>query len=285
MQTPGEGSPSGKPVQGSGRDSKRNRGNFPRKSMQKPSRGPGKNHRSQRSRALVSSHVHNLLSSHHRQSVFERKLPIRSPSDVGSLQSLDPRSYEPLSDDAVSISGSFVDPLQVYRFRLGGYTTLGRTAGVSNAFIAADPSASGWNSPEWATLSALFSEFRLVELSIRISRVNPASITQTMPCLAICSNLGTAVNPGSYAAVADNADAVLFAWQDTSKAVDHRSGMIHTMKATGLNWSQVTTPTVEPYAGAPGSIQFYADNSAASGTDTIIYQILISGIYDFRIRV
>jgi hypothetical protein len=167
---------------------------------------------------------------------------------------------------------------------LGGYTTAGRTSGVTNTFIAADPSASGWNSPEWATLSALFSEFRLVELGVRICRNYLASVTTGVATLAICSNLGSAANPGSYAAVADNADAVLYSYLDTSRFTDGRSGVVHRMHATDLNWSQVTTPTVEPYAGAPGSIQLYADNALASGTDSILYQILIWGIYEFRIR-
>jgi len=198
-----------------------------------------------------------------------------------SLRVLDERKVTPLSEDQVSmLSTTLVDPLQVYRFRLGGYTTLGRSAGVTNAFIASDPSASGWNSPEWSTLSALFSEFRLVQLGIHISRVHAPSLTTVIPNLAIASNLGTATNPGSYAALADNADVVLYKWAETTN-----SGLTHVMNATGLAWSEMTTPTVAPYAGAPGSIQFYADNSLASGTDTILYQILIWGVYDFRIRV
>jgi hypothetical protein len=179
-----------------------------------------------------------------------------------------------------------MDPLTVYRFRLGGYTTLSRTAGVVNSFLAADPSASGWNSPEWSTLSALFSEFRLVSLGIRISHNYNASISNGIANLAICSNLGTATNPGSYAACADNADCTFYSYQDTSKSAGGQgSGYVHVMHATDMNYSQVTTPTVEPYAGAPGSIQFYSDNGLASGTDSNIFQILIIGIYDFRIRV
>lgn len=234
---------------------------------------------------LKPSAIHKFITKHHMTNFAERKIKPRDSNDRGSLTSLDPRVFEPVSEDSVGLAGSLVNPLSVYRFRLGGYTVLGRTAGVTNAFIAADPSASGWNSPEWSTLSALFSEFRLVQLGIKICRTNPASITTTIPNLAICSNLGTATNPGSYAAVADNADACFFSYSDTSKASDHKSGQIHVMNATDLNWSQVTTPTVEPFAGAPGSIQLYGDNTLASGTDTIIYQILIWGIYDFRIRV
>jgi hypothetical protein len=211
----------------------------------------------------------------------EHKLP---PS-LGSLNTLDRRTIEPLSDDAISLGSSMVDPLTVYRFRLGGYTTLSKSSGVINAFLAADPSASGWNSPEWSTLSALFSEFRLVALSARIVRNENRSASTNVYSLAVCSNLGTAVNPGSYAACADNADCVFYSYLDTARYRDGISGYVHTMKGTELGWSEVTTPTVAPYAGAPGSIQFYSDNGAASGTDSNVFQIIISGIYDFRVRV
>jgi hypothetical protein len=198
-----------------------------------------------------------------------------------SLRTLDDRKHNSLSvSDTESVSSLFVDPLKVYTFRLGGYTTLSRTSGVVNSFLAADPSASGWNSPEWSTLSALFSEFRLKSLSVKVIRNYNSSLTVSVYSLMMASNLGTATNPGSYAALADNADATFYSYLSTSN-----SGIVHTMHATDLNWSEVTTPTVAPYAGAPGSIQFYSDNGVASGTDSNIFQVLISGIYEFRIRV
>jgi hypothetical protein len=191
--------------------------------------------------------------------------------------------FAPLSDDAMQMSSSFVNPLQVYRFRLGGYTTLSQTSGVINAFLAADPSAAGWNSPEWSTLTQLFSEFRLVELGVRVSK-NPTAAGGTAN-LAICSNLGTAVAPGSYAACADNADVTWYLFTDTARFTDGKSGQVHVMHATDLNWSQVTTPTTEPYAGAPGSIQFYSQKISGSGTAPDELQVLLWGIYDFRVRV
>jgi len=202
-------------------------------------------------------------------------------SMIKSLRTLDERkTLAPLDDTSLPVYSSLIDPLQVYPFRLGGYTTLNLTAGVINAFIAADPSAAGWNSPEWATLSALFSEFRLRSLTVQVQRsFIPLTGTTSVGNLMMASNLGTATAPGSYAALADNADAVQMCWANTSNC-----GLFHTMRATDLNWSQVTTPTTEPYAGAPGSIQFYSDNggTAVSG---LTYQIIISGIYEFRIRV
>jgi len=107
-----------------------------------------------------------------------------------------------------------------------------------------------------------------------------SSLTVGVGTLAIASNLGTATNPGSYAALADNADVDCLCYTNTSN-----SGIKHVMNATDLAWSEVTTPTVAPYAGAPGSIQFYSDNGLASGSDSNIFQIFLWGIYDFRIRV
>lgn len=201
---------------------------------------------------------------------------------IRSLKTLDERkTFADLdnSESTIPVYRSLVDPLQVYRFRLGGYTTLSITAGVINAFIAADPSAAGWSSPEWATLSALFSEFRLVSLTVQVQRsYYPLTGTAAAGNLMIASNLGTAIAPGSYAALADNADAIQMTYANTENY-----GHFHTMRGTDLAWSQVTTPTVEPYAGAPGSIQFYSDSGTV--TSGLAYQIIISGVYDFRIRV
>lgn len=185
--------------------------------------------------------------------------------------------------DTPDVSGvsPFVNPLTTYRFRLGGHATIDTVSGVINTFVAADPSSNGWNSNEWSTLSALFSEFRLVELRVQIVRSNwfaSGTATAPMPTLAVCSNLGTAVAPGSYTAVADNADAILFAPNDTTAY-----GHTHKMKGTGLGWSQVTTPTTEPFAGAPGSIQIYG--AFASSSTVGFAHLLVSGIYEFRIRV
>jgi hypothetical protein len=184
----------------------------------------------------------------------------------------------PLSEDDVSIASSFISLNQTYRFRLGGYASLASSAGAINSFVAADPSASGWNSPEWSSLTSLFSEFRLVSLSVTFTPLYYDGAVGSAPPAIIAGNLATAVAPGSYAALADNADAKM--WNFLSDRSMH--GYTHTIKATNLNFSQVTTPTVEPYAGAPGSIQFYV--SGLPTTATWMY-LLISGIYEFRSRV
>ncbi len=182
-----------------------------------------------------------------------------------------------------SMAKSFVNLNTVYTFRLGGHSTITQTSGVINTFIATDPSSSGVNFPEWSTLSSLFSEFRMKHFQVQFV-VAPFNLTNlgtavSIPPLMICGNLGTAVAPGSYAAVADNADAKLWAAaKDTSK-----NGYTHSISGTHLNFSQVTTPTTEPYAGAPGSIQIYG--SFGSTTQADVVHVLISGVYEFRSRV
>jgi hypothetical protein len=182
--------------------------------------------------------------------------------------------FEPLD---VGLSQSLMSENTVYRFRLGGHSTITQTSGIVNGFFACDPSSAGVNFPEWSSLVALFSEFRLIEFAVQFLPSNEAT-TGTSPFM-ICSNLGTAANPGSYAAAADNADAKLW-----NASLDRSSkGYTHRIRKQDIGWSQVVTPTTQPYAGAPGCIQYYS--SFASITVTDIVHCLVWGIYEFRSRV
>jgi hypothetical protein len=184
----------------------------------------------------------------------------------------------PEDTEALSMAYSLSNPLSSYIFRLGGYAAINQVSGIIDTFFPADPSASGLNFPEWSTLTALFSNFRLIQLKVQFVRSFVSTVT-TLGAPMICSNLGTAVAPGSYAAVADNADAKF--WNGYSSTGN--LGYTHVMKATDLNFSEVTTPTTTPYAGAPGSIQVYSNLGSTNVTPA--YQCLITGIYEFRIRV
>jgi hypothetical protein len=171
---------------------------------------------------------------------------------------------------------------KTYMIRLAGYTTIvANGSGIINTFIAFDPSSTGANFPEWTLLTGLFSEFRLKEFGVQI--IQNDSITAPSPTcqpLAVASNLGTAGAPGSYNAIADNADCKLYNWCcDASN-----KGYTHSVKNLGLNYSQVTTPTTEPYAGAPGSIQFYGTLGTASYAGKQL-GLLAWGVYEFRSRV
>jgi hypothetical protein len=218
------------------------------------------------------SPFHTFLSS--------KKIDGDKKTKVKSLVTLDERKISSPDTDSMPMYSSLVDPLAVYRFRLGGYTTANITSGSVDVFIASDPSPSGWASPEWASLASLFAEFKLVSLTIHIARnfiadpPNPSGKGN----LAVASNLGLATNAGSYASIADNADVKWYSQWDTSV-----SGISHTMKSDQINWSETLTPTTQPYAGAPGCIQLFSQNGLTTSGGGL-YQIIISGVYDFRVR-
>jgi len=190
------------------------------------------------------------------------------------------------ADTSMITSMDFVSLNQVYRFRLGGFSGITQTAGVINTFFACDPSAAGTNFPEWTTLAALFSEFRLVEYGVQFvcdwnnsNQSTVGTLAAGIPTCIIAGNLGTAVAPGSLTAVCDNADAKFV----QIPRMTSNLGYTHVINGTGVGWSQVTTPTTTPYAGAPGSIQMYGTFGALSQANAI--RCIIWGIYDFRSRI
>jgi len=251
----------------------------------KSSRVPGKPRRPRRQKrkkksripkgSLRVSPVHSWLASAKRVNDWVDLKCKRLPLVTGGSQRVSDKVFPPLDTTAAS---AFVSLDTVYTFRLAGSARLAYTSTVINTFYACDPSSGGVNFGEWSTLSALFSEFRMVRFSIRLVPSWFPNDTASYQPLWIAGNLGTAVNPGSTAALADNADSMI--WNAHG---DHTSnGYKHTLHGRGLGWSQVTTPTVEPFAGAPGSIQLYGSCSA-SPTDA--YDVLVEGVYEFRSRV
>ena len=215
--------------------------------------------------------------------VLRPKVPSDGKSKKVSAR-LPDRVEVKLDDDTVLAMGGLMNLNTVYEFCLKGRISIAVDSfGNIDQFVATDPSASGWNAPEWSTLTALFSEFKLREFKIQFVQRYPLNNNGTIsdsfyPPLLIGGNLGTAVAPGGYQAVADNADSKFWSFL----ADNSPTGYTHTIKAGGIQWSQVTTPTVEPYAGAPGCIQFYSSGLPANNT---LLELLITGIYEFRSRV
>jgi hypothetical protein len=185
---------------------------------------------------------------------------------------------EVLDEESVSLAGSLLSQDTVYRFRLSGNVTVSYTTGAINTALSCDPSASGSNFPEWAQLSVLFQQVRLVEFCAQFCCPrNDTSSTQNFQPLAIGSSLATAASPGSYAAVADLADCKYYSfWKDTSPL-----GYTHHLKPGHLQWAIVSTPNPGNYAGCPGGIQLYAAGGASPST---ALQALVWGVYEFRSR-
>jgi hypothetical protein len=180
--------------------------------------------------------------------------------------------------DDTGLAKSLIDLNTVYRFRLSGYSEIKFSSGIINVYFACDPSSSGVNFAEWTTLSDLFSEFKMVSFSLQLVPMRWFQDTLGTNPLGICGNLGTAVNPGSYGAIMDNADAQL-----VNAGLTSNLGYTHTVHGTHLNYSVVSSPTTDPYAGAPGSIQLYQTSTGSSNTQ--MWGVKIVGVYDFRSRV
>ncbi len=220
-----------------------------------------------------SFHKHRLLLSHIRSSVSDYKTSKRLENkDCGNRVS----DSVYVQAEPNSLASSLININTVYEFRLAGHSTISTDgSGVINGFFACDPSSAGLNFPEWNSLTVLFSEFRLKSLSVQfVPRAGTAGIKSA---LAVAGNLGTAAAPSAFANLTDNADCKYVVWNTTTPL-----GYTHTLHGTDLNWSQVTSPTTEPYAGAPGSIQYYMESSQ---TSTVHYDCMVWGIYQFRSRV
>jgi len=210
---------------------------------------------------------------------FESKKLMLSSAD--GPQKVSDTIYEPAD---TSVAGGFVSLNKVYRFRLGGASNVTSTTGVINTYFSCDPSSAGTNFPEWSTLTSLFSEFRLVEYGVQFCSdawsYGAYGVTAgAVPTCYIAGNLGTATAPGSITAVVDNADSCIVQFGKDSST----TGYTHVINGTGVNWSQVVTPTVTPYAGAPGCIQIYGSFGSMSQANAL--RCLIWGIYEFRSRV
>jgi hypothetical protein len=175
---------------------------------------------------------------------------------------------------------SLVDPNQVYRFRLGGHSVIAQTTSGCAGFFAADPSSAGVNFPEYSQLQQLFSEMKLVEFACTFIQNKDLAGAGVYPPLLIATNLGLQATPTLYSQLSDNASWTWYNHSDTSK-----SGHRWVMKANKLNWSATATPVVDPYAGAPGSIQYFSTSISSSTADAEAYHVIVEGVYDFTIRV
>jgi len=159
--------------------------------------------------------------------------------------------------------------------------------GVLAGFQNADPSGgsgSTWTANEWANLTAMFSEVKLLEFSVSFMFVPPtldSKITGDISNYFMVSGVlsSVAAAPTTSAQVHDNADARIL------QPFTHTTGRAfkHTIRpASPLNWAIVTTANPGGYAGCPGAIQWYSDQLVVS---QVQMQIKMEGVYLFRSRI
>lgn len=178
-----------------------------------------------------------------------------------------------------SMASALTSPNVVYSFKLQGFSTIVSTGGsIINFSIPFDPSSSGYNFSEWASLAALFSEVRLHSFRVEVCMYDLTFLTAgALAPLVIGSNLVSSAAPGTEGAVAALTDAVYHPPLNRSAR-----GWTHRFVNSGLiGWSATSSVTVTPYAGCPGSFQCY---SAGFPMSSNVGKVLVQGIYQFRAR-
>jgi len=180
---------------------------------------------------------------------------------------------------AMSESGGLLtSQLTSYTFMLRGFSSATSSAGgVINLTIPMDPSASGFNFAEWASLQSLFSEFKLVSFTTQFVAYYGVAVTGSPP-IAIGHSITTASAPGSYGAVVSLPNSHFWSANSdrSAKGVTHRA-----LNNGEIGWSSTSSVTAQPYAGAPGAVLVYGDNL---GVSLATFKVLVAGVYHFRSR-
>lgn len=163
-----------------------------------------------------------------------------------------------------------------YVFRLCNSGDIVSTPGGQlNVAIPVDPSSSGINFDEWETITLLFSQFRVVAFSVQFCLTD-----NTLNGAPVCigGSFSSFAAPGSYNAVAENADSRF--WQASLDKT--RTGYKHTLRfPRRIDFSNTGTPVPGDWAGAPGAIQVFASGWPES-TNCVSY--LVEGFYEFMSR-
>jgi hypothetical protein len=159
-------------------------------------------------------------------------------------------------------------------------------SGVLAGYQNADPSGGSgatWTASEWSTITALYSEVRLVEFTVNFMPVPPqdnkvsGDIANYLTTSTVLNSLSSA--PTSSSQVYDNADGKIHCFLTTRSPKPIKV----TLRPKGpLNWAVVTSPNPGSYAGCPGAIQWYTDSQVVS---VVYFLIKMEGIYEFRSRI
>ncbi len=163
------------------------------------------------------------------------------------------------------------DPTEVVRYRLTNCQLFASSAGTAlSVLVTCDPSAY----TEYADISALFSEIRLVSSTIHIANVlNTTTVNRyNLPIGFDPSN--TSTSPVSQVAVYAIAGA---------RFNPISSPEVHTYRAriTQMAWALVTAPVPGPYAGCFGAWSGYR---SALDVSTSYCDVYSENVYELRGR-
>jgi len=197
----------------------------------------------------------------------EAKSGHRLRDETQILESLEDSSY--MSDG--------ITPWTSYNVVLKGFSTMTSTTGSTiTAFIPSDPSGSGYGFAEWSSLVSLFSEVRILRLTIQLVSYNVTTGANTP--VAVGFNPTTSAAPSNEGAVIQLADSEYWACNADRT---NRGLKFDVSFDSRLGFSTTSSVTTTPYAGCPGSIQIYG---SGFGVSTAYFKVLVMGLYQFRGR-
>jgi hypothetical protein len=182
--------------------------------------------------------------------------------------------------DAISSMSDGISPWSTYNITLKGFSTLTvNGSGVLAISIPADPSSAGYNFAEYSDLSAIFTEVRILALSIQAAPIidNATALTAGTPVL-VGFNPNVSSAPASEGAVAS---LIYSTYWNAGADRSSRGSIFHTNYDTRLDFSLTSSVTVTPYAGCPGSYQLYGSGYP---NGSVIGKVLVLGLYQFRGR-
>lgn len=212
-----------------------------------------------------------LQSDYEEVRVFEKKAEL-----VGEQA---PVPASKLGADESDMSGSalarsLLDQGAIYRFRITDTFPISSSAGgIIAQSITCNPSSMN----EYADLSALFEEVRLIEASIVLVNVSPGADASTQTkngCLVAFNEGVTSSTPSSYDAV----------WAIGGCKCHHlakRDNSVFRYKPAEREWATTNAPVPGPYAGCYGAWQLY-DNGL--NNSTLYFNILQESVFEFRMR-
>jgi len=237
--------------------------------------------------SIVKSHIPRLLGRRHARGGRKGKF-IQEPSrplfvtPEGSalpiLYSLDDQG-EMVESQSVSIARSLVDPRTSYTFRMVAASNISSSAGgVIALAISCSPTTTTFQT--YSSLSALFTEVRLVGASLSLFNQDPHSdgySTGPVKSVVAISYNDSYVNttPGSVLGVLEDAQGRYHSLSQTK--VD----IFNAKVPRDREYADVASPAPGPYAGCTGQFSLYNSGLTAS-TIYMVYHLVCD--FEFRNR-
>jgi hypothetical protein len=191
-------------------------------------------------------------------------------NDLRSHQALISATRKPresLDSSSSMVYASLVDPDVIYTFRFVSSNTVTAVTNIWNGSANLDPTGSS----EWASISALFGQYRLRSARATVVPAPDTAATgKSNPYIAAGINLGEiSTSPGTLNAAMAVPDGRVITM---IPAMPHRDYQWTTGDMSSYFQFQLVGTTGTPYAGAYGLFWYYGFANGTSSTFQVVYE-------------